>query len=492
MDVQRKNAIRSAIAARGITTRFGEVEKLEPIGEGGNGLVYGGVLLNHAVAIKLLADSSRDKLARFKAEYLHLRALPAHRGVVRLIHYEEIDTSAGVVPAIVMARYDGSLRGRQAVTTRDLQSFLTFLLTTLEFLHGHGVVHRDLKPENILVDAAGFAITDFGIASYNPEVFGQQEFRTRKGDILGNRGFSAPEQTTGAAAHPTMDIYAVGQLCQWYALGSTHHGTQRRSIASRFPEADALDIVVNRCLSHDPRLRYQEIGELRRALEEQSSQRRLQDAWECLHRFSEVLSETFPRTSRGIASTTDPKVIERFFTGLQRRNKPTIAFWFDGRGTNHVDDLAPLGDGLWLVDGMEISPARLWVNRHPGEHGDFALLLLNPRPSFGLYESAGSYEEAALVGNTYITRSEYDNGFAEIDGEVVSLAGRNASVRVRHTIPRAILIASKYHDAARPENDRLTTQIVRAAVAGTLGDEDVEVYADAVVEHIHPELIPGL
>jgi eukaryotic-like serine/threonine-protein kinase len=489
----RKNAIRRAVMSDGLITRFGQVLNLRGIGEGANGLVYAGFLLNHSVAVKLLSDPSREKLARFRAEYLHVRTLPAHPGIVRLLHYEELDTPAGMVPAIVMARYDGALKGRKADTFQELTAFCEFLLNVLEFLHQNGVIHRDLKPENVLVAKDGWALTDFGIASYNPDMFGTQEFVTRKGDILGNRGFSAPEQALGAAAHVTMDIYALGQLCQWYALGSTHHGTRRQSITTRFPEAGAIDSIVNRCLAHAPGERFQSIPELRSDLEILSSERRLQDPWECLDRFRAVLGETFPRNSQGIASSSDANVIGRFFTALSRRNKPAIAFWFDGRSTNHAEDLAHLGEGLWLVDGMEIEPVKLWVHMHPSEHQDFALLLLNPRPSFGLSASPGQYEEVALVDDTtYVTRAEYDNGFAEIGGQVVSLRGHRVDVRTRHTVRRAIFIASVYHDAARPENDRRTMRIVEDAVTGNLRDHQLVSFANEIGEHMHRALTDGL
>jgi serine/threonine protein kinase len=116
-----------------------------------------------------------------------------------------------------------------------------FLINAVSFIHSHGIIHRDLKPENILVEGDQYVLADFGIANYNPEMF-LLKADTPKGERLGNRRFSAPEQEDGGVLpHPTMDIYAMGQIIQWFVTGSIHRGTQRARISDIIPGCEVHD-----------------------------------------------------------------------------------------------------------------------------------------------------------------------------------------------------------------------------------------------------------
>lgn len=70
----------------------------------------------------------------------------------------------------------------------------------------------------------------------------KSEQNTRTGERLGNRLFSAPEQeNANTKPAKTMDIYAIGQVLQWFATGETHRGTGRESIPGI---SEALKIIV--------------------------------------------------------------------------------------------------------------------------------------------------------------------------------------------------------------------------------------------------------
>jgi len=76
---------------------------------------------------------------------------------------------------------------------------------------------------------------------------------------MANFEFSAPEQLTKESkAAPTMDIYAIGQLCQWYETGKIHKGTNRQRIENR-----DIDQIIEKCLADEPNERPQTIKEIR-------------------------------------------------------------------------------------------------------------------------------------------------------------------------------------------------------------------------------------
>ena len=58
----------------GIPCAFGDIEidiKNNRLGQGGNGVVFSGVLGKYDVAVKFLINYSKKKLERFKAEYIY-------------------------------------------------------------------------------------------------------------------------------------------------------------------------------------------------------------------------------------------------------------------------------------------------------------------------------------------------------------------------------------------------------------------------------------
>lgn len=265
-----KDRIRSYIKENNkeIKSKFGMIQELKGIGEWGNGLVYSGKLNQQEIAIKFLAETSSKKLIRFKAEYFNISLLEGCNDIVKNINYEEILIDDISVPMIMMKRYKSSLKAHrksEEMTGEELVKIFNFLMNVLSFIHDNGIIHRDLKPENILVDQEGnYRLSDFGIASYNPEIFGLKA-NTQRGERLANYEFSAPEQSQkDIEPAPSMDIYAMGQICQWYVFGKTHKGTGRRRFQEIFEgqEAQILDVVINKCIANEPSERYQSINEI--------------------------------------------------------------------------------------------------------------------------------------------------------------------------------------------------------------------------------------
>ncbi|MGB7443751.1 MAG: protein kinase [Coleofasciculaceae cyanobacterium] len=233
-----KNILRTHIKSSGnqLELKLGTLSNLKSIGEGGNGIVYQGELLKNQVAVKFLVNesNSKTKRERFKSEYINIALISDKDFIVKLIAYDEITVGEHKFPSIIMKKYDGSLKevvkkAKNTPRKEELDKLFEFLMSSLEFIHNNGIIHRDLKPENILMCDNNLVLTDFGIAYYNPQNF-LFKAETKKNERLANYLFSAPEQFDGVVCpHPTMDIYAFGQICQWYVTGKTHRGTGRES-----------------------------------------------------------------------------------------------------------------------------------------------------------------------------------------------------------------------------------------------------------------------
>jgi serine/threonine protein kinase/formylglycine-generating enzyme required for sulfatase activity len=105
---------------------------------------------------------------------------------------------------------------REYTLTRLLQVFIQ-VARAVEYAHSRGVIHRDIKPENILLGDYGEVIVmDWGIAKLLSDEIMTSTAVSRRDTpadkVFGTPEYMAPEQAMGAAAQPSLDIYALGAL----------------------------------------------------------------------------------------------------------------------------------------------------------------------------------------------------------------------------------------------------------------------------------------
>jgi serine/threonine protein kinase len=126
----------------------------------------------------------------------------------------------------------------------------------LHVIHGAGIVHRDLKPANVLLASDGPRVIDFGIARA-----ADTTSLTSTGVSVGTPAFMAPEQASAGTVTAATDIFALGQIAAYAAIGAPafgdgpSHAVLYRIVhedpdLSRLPEE--LRPLVTRCLSRDP------------------------------------------------------------------------------------------------------------------------------------------------------------------------------------------------------------------------------------------------
>jgi serine/threonine protein kinase len=134
------------------------------------------------------------------------------------------------------------------------------------------IVHRDVSPANVLIDDAGAVkLGDFGIAHASGRLT-----RTRVGSVKGKSRYMAPEQLTGQPVDHRADLYAVGVTLFEALLGdvaressyATPYGpmfTWPRRVPPGLIPDDVADILRH-AVVEDPRARYADAGEFRRAV----------------------------------------------------------------------------------------------------------------------------------------------------------------------------------------------------------------------------------
>jgi len=218
----------------------GPYELLEPLGQGGMGIVYRArdPRLGRVVAIKFIAGAASldpGRRARFLREARAEAAL-AHPNIATVLDVGEAEinlpqmapTTGGWgeaplsrVPYLVLEYVAGDdLRSRLLsgpLPPVEAVRIARQIAAGLTAAHGAGIVHRDLKPANIRLTPEGLVkILDFGLARFlepqAPSADEATELATREGAVLGTLPYMAPEQAAGEQVDARADLFALGVM----------------------------------------------------------------------------------------------------------------------------------------------------------------------------------------------------------------------------------------------------------------------------------------
>jgi tetratricopeptide (TPR) repeat protein len=290
--------------------RVGHYELLEPIGEGGMGIVYRArdPRLGRVVAIKFLAGAASldpGRRARFLREARAEAAL-SHPSIATVLDVGESEldhphltpTSGGWgetppprIPYLVLEYVPGTdlrTRLRQGpLPPVEAVQVARQIAAGLAAAHAAGIVHRDLKPANIRRTPDGLIkILDFGlarfVASSSPTADGATEMTTREGVVLGTVPYMAPEQAAGMPVDARGDLFALGVILFELVTGRVpFRGDSTmallRAVLNDAPErlnSAAIGCparyaaLVDRLLAKRPEERPDSAGEVLRELEE--------------------------------------------------------------------------------------------------------------------------------------------------------------------------------------------------------------------------------
>ncbi|OUC76576.1 serine/threonine-protein kinase, partial [Streptosporangium minutum] len=192
----------------------GRYRLLEPIGEGGMGVVWRAhdELLDRVVAVKEVRHRGIDEAARTEMNRRTIREARTagrldHPSVIIVHDVVEEEGRPWIVMQMVRSRSLGEVvRTDGPLPPGRVASVGLQVLGALLAAHAAGVLHRDVKPENVLLaDDGRVVLTDFGIASMT-----QETAITRTGGMVGTPAFLPPERLHGLAATPESDLWSLG------------------------------------------------------------------------------------------------------------------------------------------------------------------------------------------------------------------------------------------------------------------------------------------
>ncbi len=484
---EKKNLIRGFLKnKKQIESKMGMINLKGEIGQGGNAIVFKANFGMNTVALKILAEdveSNSKKYKRFLTEFKEIVQLADTRAVVPIYYYDHLQIGELTFPYIIMKFYPYTLKKWREISEINdfytLKPLLENLLRVVSVIHDCNIVHRDLKPENILVgDNGEMVLADFGISWFDPDFYERLAY-TEKGDRMANLNFSAPEQFHKENSPKyTMDIFALGQIITWLVTGEVVRG-DRVPLTTYDISFNLIDPVVKKMLNSLPEERPQTIKEVEELLKmvsyEQSQVSKLNEKMDQvvknLYKFDDVLRFSFPG-KRGLIETEDQLKIDTVLNQLNEILDETNLWWSTGIRALHIQrKLFKINDMTWVMNRTEVQIEKMWALRD-GYSLDHQFLLIKTKPmeGFGI-DKAG---EAAWFKDRYITRQEYDDGVAEIDGKSVWLTDE-VEPRVRDLRAEYYFIATSTNAVVISENQDMVNNIYRKLlITGELDGDDIE------------------
>ena len=244
----------------------GRFEVIRFLAAGGMGEVYEARdrELGETVAIKTVRPKlagDRASMARFRRE-VQLARRVTHPSICRIydIFRHPLETTEdGPAPLYFLSMelvagetLSQRLAQRGRLAAGEALPIVRRVAQALAAAHDVGVVHRDLKSSNVLL-AAGpdgderVVVTDFGLARLSHarvETRAASGTITADGVMLGTPSHMAPEQVTGEAVTPAVDVYALGVLM--YEMVTGH---------LPFEDDDPMTMAFRRLSEEPPRPR---------------------------------------------------------------------------------------------------------------------------------------------------------------------------------------------------------------------------------------------
>jgi eukaryotic-like serine/threonine-protein kinase len=277
-----------------IGTTLGHYKVTEQIGAGGMGVVYKSrdLHLDRFVALKILppkkvADPERKR--RFVQEAKAASALN-HPNIVHVYDIDQADGTDFIAMEYVDGKTLDQLIPRKGMRLNEVLKCAAQIADALAAAHAAGIVHRDLKPANVMVSDNGLVkVLDFGLAKLT-ESGESDEFlatetaqpHTEEGTIVGTVAYMSPEQAEAKKVDARSDIFSLGSVLyemvtgQKAFQGATKLSTlsailhqEPKPVSGIMPAIPAdLEKLINRCLRKDAQRRWQNMADVKVALDE--------------------------------------------------------------------------------------------------------------------------------------------------------------------------------------------------------------------------------
>ena len=242
-----------------------------------NDIVYEAIdpLMARRVAVKelqlplhLAGAQKRERIERFYREAKAAGTL-SHRNIVTIHDVgQENDRHFLVMEYLEGQSLRDILQMQGALPLKETIEITLQLCDALAYAHSRGVVHRDVKPDNVHILPGGIVkLTDFGIARITAE-----PSITSQGQVFGTPSYMSPEQVASHTVDHRTDLFSLGiTLYEMLSGRKPFIGDSVITITYNIMNIQPtmpvgvpvpLQKILQRALSKDPNLRYQNAAAL--------------------------------------------------------------------------------------------------------------------------------------------------------------------------------------------------------------------------------------
>ncbi len=246
---------------------------------------------NNEVVIKIPKLNSEDTnkyIERFKEEIRYHQGI-SHTNIVRYITSGEFpkvddDGMSVNIPYMVMEFVEGIdlhdyLKKKDTLEVEESLKIAKQIAEALDVVHQNGIIHRDISTKNIRITEDGQAkLMDFGIAK---SVYSHRNL-TKTGMVIGNIHFLSPEAVSSKELTRQSDIYSLGVVLYKMLTGKflfdgenessilyqIVHGVPSEPIHINPNIQRRVNVLVLRMISKDLTIRYAEIIDLRKEIDD--------------------------------------------------------------------------------------------------------------------------------------------------------------------------------------------------------------------------------
>lgn len=180
---------------------------------------------------------------------------------------------------------------------------------------------------------------------------------------------------------------------------------------------------------------------------------------------------------------------------LKKEGLTSPIWWFRGGANLHIDKFVRLSKTKFLMNCNEIEINRIVIYASSEYYKKFVYVEAKPEKATGLYQEIseediaehirryGEYhEEYAVYNGKNVTRAEYDDGAAVIDGKVVDM-GNEAKLRIRYLTPYNFIICAQFNPINETKNDSIMKMFMDGILQGTYSINDIVKFVDGLYRH---------
>lgn len=420
------------------------------VNSGGTAIVHEATIeiSSEKFVIKLLLENIKEKESsaykRFKQAYINLQTVQDSNIFLPQIYFHTLQLSEDIIiPFTIMPYAEDTLASYVKNKNIDFELWLNIfneLGQKIEIMHKLNIIHRDLKPQNLFILKHKLVIGDCDIASFDKDKY-TKLVETKPSDRLGNYSFSAPEQANKNIDEitPAADWYAFGQIMYWLVHDTTVRGFQKVDLKFDKP---IYNQIIEKLLAQDPSARFQSFEEIMNYVSMkqkiQEKQKKIDEQYYNAIRTTELFDEIiFKYTFEESASIPFIKSISRKdevddIISFLRCNCDKLNLWIS-QGNSDININQIIIDSqkeTYCFEWHEMKIEKLVLFRL-GVYPGGSVIIIITKPLESLSGSTYEDEEICYYKDRIISRPEYDNGWAMIDGQRTELNNDDCDIKIR-------------------------------------------------------------